>query len=320
MAHTPVYSVVVPVFNSENSLLQLVSRLKKVFDEVIKDSFEVILVDDGSSHPGTWPVLERLACEEPFVVCIRLMRNYGKASAVLCGLNWAQGHWIITMDDDLQQAPEDIPKLITYRDHDVVVGQFRVKHHTTIQIVTSRIKSLFDRVILGVPCRMSPLKLITAKVAHSVRRTSTPNPFIPALLSAVTDDFVGVEVEHHPSFHGKSRYSLLARFKQFSNLLIGNSSIFLRGFAFLGLIISLIGLLFALYIVGRRLFGSMVLPGWSSLIVINLVFGGLILTALGLNGEYLVRILEETGSKPVYVIRYQLGPGKEANESAKGNP
>ena len=299
----PTYSVVVPVYESNRSISELVSRLRAVFENSIQAAYEIILVDDGSRSPLTWQTCERFAREYPSIVAIRLMRNYGKPGAVLCGLTHARGQFVITIDDDLQQRPEDIPALITHQSHDVVVAHFASSQHDQLTKIGSWIKRAFDRVILGLPCPMSPLKLFKAEVARGMLQIRTPYPFIPALLASVTQDFVSVVVSHETSRHGKSRYTFRRRVRQFSHLLINNSTLLLRCLGVLGVTVAFGGFVFALTVVLRRLFGAPIFPGWASLMVINLVFGGLILLALGIVGEYLIRILEGISNKPAYLIR-----------------
>ncbi len=299
---TPTYSVVIPAYNSTDSLPELADRLNQVFTEVMDESYEIIFVDDGSTNSETWKILKGLS-DRSYITAIRLMRNYGKPGAIMCGLENASGRWVITIDDDLQQLPEDIPRLTEYRDHDVVVGAIQKKEHGLWIRLSSRIKAKFDAIILGVPCPMSPLKLVRSEVVKGMLAVATSRPFIPALMSSVTNDFVSVPISHKKSRIRGSRYSFLKRFSQFSNLLIGNSTMLLRCIGTVGAITAISGFIFAAYTVIRTLLGDEVLPGWSSLIVINLVFGGLLLIALGINGEYLFRILENSSNKPAYVIR-----------------
>ena len=298
----PIYSIVIPAYNSDETLVELVERFEMLFEQHVKESFEIILVDDGSTNPKTWGTLESLA-EKSNICAIGLMKNYGKPSAIVCGLSHARGQWVLTIDDDLQQKPEDLLKLIEFRKHDVVVGEFSEKQHSFGVRLSSKIKSRFDSLILRLPCPMSPLKLIKAEVIRGMLDISTPRPFIPALLSGVTQDFVSVPISHYPSQIGKSRYTYWRRLKQFSNLLVGNSSLMLRAIGAIGTLASFTGFIFALYTFMRVLMGQEIVPGWASLVVINLTFGGLILIGLGINGEYLLRILENSSKKPAYVIR-----------------
>jgi glycosyltransferase involved in cell wall biosynthesis len=296
----------------------LVERLKKVFEETLSATYEIVLVDDGSKSAETWKVVQDLASTHETVRGIRLSRNFGKPSAVLCGLGVAKGDWIITIDDDLQQRPEDIPTLVEYEDHDVVVANFAKRHHGRVTRFTSWIKSQFDRVILGLPCKMSPLKLFRAEIAQGMLQIRTPRPFIPALMASVTNDFYPVVVPHDGSRHGPSRYSIRRRLRQFSNLLIGNSNLLLRWFAILGAIVAVSGFIFGTYIIIRKISGDPLLPGWTSLVVINLFFGGLILIALGIIGEYLIRILEGSTLTPPYVVREVVGEPRSKATSRTG--
>lgn len=303
MKNRPVYSVVVPVYNSDSSVKELLERLINVFEKEVKASYEVIFVDDGSTRPSTWPMLDRLNRDNETVTSVKLRRNFGRTSAILCGLNLARGQWIITMDDDLQHLPEDIVTLIEHRAHDVVVGNFRKKQHTRSQIFTSWIKSGFDRIILGVPCKMSSFILFKYDVIRGMLQISSASPFLPALMTYVTSDIVSIEVRHMASMNKESRYNFFTRFKQFSNLLIGNSSLVLRTVGLFGMSVSSAGFLYALYIIIKKLLGHTYLTGWASLVVINLFFGGFILMALGIIGEYLIRILAESYGKPPFIIR-----------------
>jgi glycosyltransferase involved in cell wall biosynthesis len=300
----PRYSVVVPVYESADSVVSLVQRTVVVFETLVRQPYEIILVDDGSQATRTWPTLLHIARERPGVVrAFRLMRNYGKSSAILCGLKQARGQWIITIDDDLQQRPEDIPQLILHESHDVVVANFAQRHHSRFVVATSWIKSQFDRLILQLPCRMSPLKLIRASVVQAMLLLQTNRPFIPAMLAHVTTDIYPVVVPHAASSHGRSRYNLLRRLRQMSDLLIGNSNLLLRCVGGIGGVLAGWGVIYAVYVVFRRLFGTLQEPGWATLVAINLVFGGLTLITLGVIGEYLIRILDHSTGKPPYHIR-----------------
>jgi glycosyltransferase involved in cell wall biosynthesis len=311
------YSVVVPVYESDRSLVELVDRLQRVFTQQIVEPYEIILVDDGSRSSTTWQTCEQLAHTHAEVIAIRLMRNYGRPSAILCGLSRSRGHFVITIDDDLQQRPEDILTLIRYQSHDVVVANFHSRQHNILAVWGSWVKNAIDRLVLGVPCSMSPLLLFNAAVARGMLQIRTPYPHIPALLAAVTQDFAVVIVPHLESHHGKSRYTFARRIKQFSNLLINNSTLLLRGLGLLGGIGAISGLMGALILVGRRFSGIPVLPGWTSLMVLILLCAGLILLALGIIGEYLFRLLEGISNKPTYLVRSIVGEQAEGNRTVE---
>lgn len=311
-------SIVVPVYESSHSLEELARRVHAVFAGRPAGSFELLLVDDGSRSPGTAATLRALVNQGTSITVIRLMRNFGRTAAVLCGLRHARGDSIIVMDDDLQHRPEDIPRLLEHRGHDIVVAQFPVRSHDAMTIFGSWVKSHFDRIILGLPCRMSAFICLRRDVVRAMLEMTSSRPFLPALIASVTLDFHPVVLEHDPSRHGRSRYSFLRRFMQFTNLLIGNSNLVLHAFGIIGGMVALTGFLSMFVIIVLRLTNQIGEAGWASLVVINLLFGGLILVALGIIGEYLLRILESGMHKPSYVVRSieQSGEGREGNGGA----
>ncbi len=306
----PTYSVVIPVFNAGAGLSALIDRLGAVFRDTLKDSFEIILVDDGSTHAETLEILKSLA-QEPDVSVFMLTRNFGKPGAVMCGLEVARGRWVVTMDDDIQQRPEDIPALVAHRDHDMVTAVFRHKRHDVVQRFTSAIKQQFDRWILGISVPLSPLNLISRPVVDGMLQSASNRPFIPALIGEVTRDIVGVELTHEASAYGASRFGLLRRWRQFTNLLFGHSTLLLQGVAVVGMVIIALGLILALAVIVRRLNGVPVDASWSSLMVTLLLIGGLNLGALGIGGQYFIRILDIVSGKPAYLVRRQLGQGED---------
>lgn len=298
---TPTYSIVVPVYNPGPPLLDLVQRLCAVFNQ-LHESFEVLLIDDGSENLESRRYLES-AAEHSEVRVIFLSRNFGKPGAVMCGLSHCQGGWVVTIDDDLQQRPEDIPKLLALRDHDVVNASFEKKNHTLVQRITSHIKHLFDKWILDFDIRLSPLKLFKRHVVQGMLLNTSNRPFIPALIRDVTNDIVAVTVSHDPSAYGKSRYTFGARWRQFSNLLIGNSVLLMQLVGRIGIFTMLCSVLLALAIIIRKISGVPTETGWSSVMVVILLIGGLNLGVSSLLGQYLIRILDASSSKPAFIVR-----------------
>ncbi len=305
-ASKPRYSVIVPVYNTGDSLKTLVEQLQSVFTKTIKAGFEIILVDDGSTGEKTNVMLNALA-KKKAVMVIRLTRNFGKPGAVLCGLQASRGDWIITIDDDLQQSPNDIPLLIAEEQHDMVTASHGRKQHSLQQRATSRIKAGFDRSVLGYQVKLSPLKLIRRHVVDGMLAIKTNRPFIPALIRQVTNDIVAVPVEHHKSANGRSRYTLARRWSQFSDLLVGNSNFMMQVFTRIGFVVAALSFALAIGLITRKLLGIPTQAGWSSLMVTILLLGGLNLAAVGITGQYFIRILDITSKKPAFVVRERLG-------------
>ncbi len=303
MDQSPRISIVVPVYESDASLAEFARRVHAVFAGNQSESFEIVMIDDGSRSPATIRALESLVESYPDITVVRLMRNYGRTAAVLCGLRHARGAVVVVMDDDLQHRPEDIFKLLESREHDVTVAQFPVKNHDAITVFGSWLKGQFDRHVLGIPCRISAFVALRRQVVDAMLQMASPRPSLPALMVSVTSDFYPVIVSHDASTHGRSRYSFLRRVLQFANLMIGNSNVVLHAFGIIGGAVATAGFLLMFLIIGLKVSGHIVEAGWASLVVINLLFGGLILVALGIIGEYLLRILEGGMQKPTYVVR-----------------
>ena len=306
------YSIVIPVYKSSSSLIELTERIEKFFLGLSNATYELILVNDSPFSTKTVKTLGVLIQQYPKVIVIELMKNFGQQSATLCGISNASGDYIITMDDDLQHWPEDILKLMEEQDHDVVIAKFKDKKHSFFKRFTSDIKGYFDQIILGKPkdLKLSPFRLIRAEVARLMEKRITPFPFISALLFEITDDFVNVEVNHYPRLEGESNYTFTKMVQVFSNLLISNSSFLLRMMGYFGVLIAIIASVVAAIIIIKKVIFGVVVSGWSSLVVLVLIFGGTTLFTLGVIGEYLIRIIATTENRPVYHIRNIYGDKK----------
>lgn len=309
------FSVVIPVYNTVRPLPELASRLAAVFRDMEVDH-EVIMVDDGSPNPETWRTLQQVAAADRRVRAIRLSRNFGQQPATLCGIAESTGDYIITMDDDLQHSPEDIPLLAARKDHDVVIAQFRGKKHSLGKRLASRLKGYFDTLIIGKPAniRLSPFRMINRVTADGMLMIRTASPFIPALIFYVTKDVVGVPIEHQPRAEGKSNYTFFKMLRVFNNLLIGNSSFLLRLIGYVGIAISLVSIFYAGWIFLRQIVSPTFVPGWTSVIVSVLFVGGLLLFSVGIIGEYLIRIISGVEARPGYVIRDSLNDPEDSRD------
>jgi glycosyltransferase involved in cell wall biosynthesis len=299
------YSIVVPVYKSARSLTELSDRTCQVFNDMNDSDYEIIFVNDSPQYQETKNVLEQLAKNEKIIV-IELMKNSGQQQATLCGIKHAHGDYVITMDDDLQHAPEDIPSLISQSVHDVVIAKFKDIKHSYFKRFTSNIKGYFDHLILGKPkhLKLTSFRLIKKEVADFMFLRKTPYPFIPALLFSITDDIVNVSIDHFPRVDGKSNYTIIKMVQVFSNLLINNSSLLLRFIGYIGIFISMVASLFALAILLENFFwGGASIAGWTSIFLMVIFFGGMTLFTLGVIGEYLVRIIATTEERPIYHIR-----------------
>ena len=305
MMSKTLYSIIVPVYKSTKSLKELSIRLKAVFDKVQGADYELIFVNDSPFFNETVKTLLQLSENDQNIVTIELMKNFGQQAATLCGIEHAKGDYLITMDDDLQHAPEDIVRLMEKKEHDVVISRFVGKKHGLFKRITSEIKSYFDHVILGKPkhIKLTAFRMIKADIAELMFKRNTPYPFIPALLFSITDDIVNVEIQHHARCEGKSSYTLVKMLQVFSNLIINNSSFLLRMIGYIGIFIALFSGVSAAAIFVKKIFFDYVIAGWTSIMLTIIFFGGMTLFTLGVIGEYLIRIIATTEQRPVYYVK-----------------
>ena len=308
MTNNVEYSIIIPVYNSDSSLIELNERIKNVFKNIINKSYELIFIDDGSDNIYTWDVLEKLSNENNKVTVIQLMRNFGKSSALICGFSFVKGKFVIIMDDDLQHLPEDIPLLLKQREHDIVIAEFKQKKHSIFKRVSSRIKGWFDYKLIGKPkhIKNSAFILVKREVINAINKLNILNPFLSALLFYITKDIVNVTCNHGDRQYGKSGYTLSKLLKQFSNLIINNSSLLLRVVAYIGVSFSLISFILIVYYAYRYFVIDISLFGWHTIITLVLFIGGLILFSVGIIGEYLIRIISGVEKKPPYIIRDKI--------------
>jgi glycosyltransferase involved in cell wall biosynthesis len=211
LANTTVYSVIVPVYNTSRSLLELQRRLDFVFNRDIKQPYELLWVDDGSTNYSTWPTIEELVADYENNFGIQLDGNFGQHAALICGITHAKGRFIITMDDDLQHAPEDIPVLIQSQEHDVVIGQFAKRKHSLVRNIGSYVKSFFDRIVSGKPkgLRVSTFCLFRRAIAEKIlAQARVPLPLFSTMMFRSTSDIIGVDVSHSIRKEGKSGYTI----------------------------------------------------------------------------------------------------------------
>jgi glycosyltransferase involved in cell wall biosynthesis len=302
------FSIVIPVYNSEFTLDELVKRVRQVFASP-GEAYEIILVDDHS-RDASWEVMKRLHREDPRIRIIRLIRNFGQHNAILCGFRYSSGDPVATLDDDLQHPPEEIPRLIQKLDegYSVVYGRYPPRNTTRFQNLLSSVFQRMAHRILDIPedLFLSSFVVYRAEVVKKMMAIKTSYPLIFALMSRSTplSLVANVDVEHHPRKVSRSNYGLLRYFRYSLNLLINYSSLPLTVLGSIGFVVSSGSLLFSLWIAGNKLirpdFG---VEGWNSLIFSITFLNGLILMAIGITGEYLRRILGEISYETPYVIQ-----------------
>jgi len=305
----PTVSVIVPVFNAESTLEELCSRIHAALSAPGFD-FELILVNDGSKD-SSWEVIKGLTASLPCVKGINLMRNYGQHNALLAGIRKAGNEVIVTLDDDLQNPPEEIPRLIDKltEGYDVVYGKPTVRHHKIWRNVSSWALKLVLKTVMGAEMgrHSSPFRAVRSVLKRGFEDFSDARLSIDVLLSWVADRTTHILVDHHPRKDGKSGYSLSKLSLLAFDLLTGFSILPLRIASGAGLTTALAGIVIFFYVVLRRLLEPNYVPGFAFLASEIALFAGLQLFAVGVIGEYVARLHFRTMGKPAYVVRDEAG-------------
>ena len=301
-------SVVVPAYNSESTLAELVRRLHTVLPPHA-DAFEIILVNDGS-HDRSWQVISDLVTEFPFVRGINLMRNYGQHNALLAGIRAANYDLVITLDDDLQNPPEEIPRLLQKlaKGYDVVYGAPAHEQHGLWRDLASRITKMALQASMGVDTarEVSAFRVFRTRLRDAFSSYRSPFLSVDVLLTWGTTRFSHVRVRHDPRTVGVSNYTVGKLITHAANMITGFSTLPLQIASFIGFGFTLFGLGVLAYVLGRFLIQGSAVPGFPFLASVISIFSGAQLFALGIIGEYLARMHFRSMEKPTYAVRERL--------------
>lgn len=302
-------SVVVPVYNSEGSLPVLIERLAQVLTPGI-DLQEVILVNDGS-RDGSWQVIQQLAVRFPWVRGFNLMRNYGQHNALLCGIRQARGDITITVDDDLQTPPEEIPNLLAAlaEGYDVVYGTPERQAHGLLRDLASSITKLALQSAMGAETarKVSAFRVFRTDLREAFAQYRGPYVSIDVLLTWATTRFGSVTVRHEPRTIGASNYTATKLIAHAMNMVTGFSTVPLQLASITGFTFTLFGLGVLAYVLIRYMAQGSPVPGFPFLASVIAIFSGAQLFALGIIGEYLARIHFRTMDRPSYALRDATG-------------
>ena len=301
------YSVVVPVYNSEASLEELLSRLTAVMDSTGK-SYEFIFVDDGS-RDSSWEVLKQLKEKQPNIVtAIRLAKNFGQHSATFCGFNFAKGNFIITIDDDLQCPPEEIPKLVRVMeeaDAELVYGIYNKKKQSLLRNIGSESFKKSASLVVGSSKDGSSFRLISKNIIQKIIIHHQNFVFIDEILHWYTEYIALAFVEHHKRKYKSTGYSNRKIWGLVANLMYYYTTAPLKLMVYGGLISSVFFFILSVFFVLKKILLNVPL-GYTSLIVAILFSTSLILLCLGVIGEYLSRIYMVQSKKPLYSVKKVL--------------
>jgi dolichol-phosphate mannosyltransferase len=306
----PTFSIVVPAFNEEESLPELIGRLLELMDR-LDGTTEVILVDDGSED-GTWGLLSEVCSRDPRFKALQLSRNFGHQSAITAGLDVASGDAVIVMDADLQDPPEVVLEMVErWRDGYEVVYAVRGRREgdSAFKRITA---SLFYRTLrrisdLEAPVEVGDFRLVDRKALDAFRLMRESNRYVRGMFGWIGFKQTGVTFSRAERFGGTTKYSLRKMVKFAMDALVGFSNVPLQVALRFGFILSALSVAGGIAALILKLTGALLIPGWASLIVAVSFLGGIQLCVLGVIGEYISRIHDEVKGRPLYLIRESRG-------------
>ena len=303
-------SIVVPVYNSEASLELLADRIHASLGTTLAP-LELILVND-CSRDRSWDVIEKLQANYPWVRGINLVRNFGQHNALLCGIRAARYPLTVTMDDDLQNPPEEVPKLVqklTAENVDVVYGTPQRESHGVWRDMASVITKLVLQHAMGASTarNVSAFRCFRTSLRDAFADYGSPYVSIDVLLTWGTRRFASVPVRNEPRPYGTSNYTVRKLAVHAMNMMTGFSTLPLQLASMAGFGFMLFGLLVLVYVFGRFVIQGAVVPGFAFLASIVAIFSGTQLFALGVIGEYIARMHVRSMGQPSYVVKQASG-------------
>ena len=296
-------SIVIPVYNSEGNLIELA---RQVHDALAEISYELILVNDGSKD-GSWRIIVQLCRQYHNLIGVNLRKNSGQDNAIMAGLSYARGNYTVIMDDDIQHSPYDITKLYDEcrQGYDICYANFLKKNQALWKNIGSWFNGKIADLLIDKPKHiyLSPFQIIRKEVVDEVLKYKGPYPYVQGLLLQTTSNLTQITIAHHERYQGKSNFNFFRSMSVFFKLATSFSVYPLRIASLLGFLVASIGFGLALFYLFEYFFTDHAVEGWLTLVLINLIVGGLILASIGLIGEYMGRMYLNLNSKPQYIVK-----------------
>jgi undecaprenyl-phosphate 4-deoxy-4-formamido-L-arabinose transferase len=298
-------SIVVPVYNGAATIARLVNEIERELSAT--NELEMILVNDGSTRDNSDEVCTQLALEKDWVVYIDLFRNFGEHNAVMAGLNHSTGDYVVIMDDDLQNPPSEVIKLIDELDKgfDVVFSKYTTKKHAFYRNLGSSFNNLVSSLVLNKPRNLylSSFKVVSRPLVEQIIQYDGPFPYVDGLILRTTQRYSTVEAVHLPREVGRSGYTLSKLISLWLNMLTNFSILPLRAATVVGFVLAAVSGVASIAVIVERFINPDLPTGWASVIVVLLFLASVQLVALGLMGEYLGRILLKLNKLPQFSVR-----------------
>lgn len=301
-------SIVIPVYNSDKTIMEVVNRIISAFSLMTKKyAFEVILINDGSKDNSA-NICKNICYNEKRVKFINLAKNFGQLRAIMAGFSAASGDYIVCMDDDLQNPPEEIEKLVNTLendDYDIVFSKYEEKKHSKFRNYGSNISDLMAEILMDKPkdIYVSSFFVVKRFIIEEVIKYDNPYPYLTGLFFRTTRNVGSVCISHNKRKYGKSGYN----FKRLAALMFNGFTNFsvkpLRISSIIGAFLSGISFIWIIVLIIQKLISPNINLGWTSIMVAVIFFGGIQLLSIGLLGEYVGRIFMCINKTPQYVIR-----------------
>ena len=304
-AHTLI-SIVIPTFNAEHNISRLCKELLKIFN---KFKIQIIIINDCSTDKTHEECLNLIKEHHNELTYIKLSKNVGEHNAVMAGLKYSLGDWIIIMDDDFQNPPSEALKLLNYslsHQFDVVYGNYKKKKHNFFRNTISKINDLTANYILNKPkgLYLSSFKAINKKTVKKISNYYGPFPYIDGLIISLTSNISSIETQHDERKTGKSGYSFIKLLKLYGNMATNFSTVPIHICSVIGLIIALLSGLYAIITIIEKIINPSLAIGYTSVFIAIIFFSGVQLIFMGLLGEYIGKVLKNVNKEPQYSIDY----------------
>lgn len=310
-------SIIIPVYNSEKSINELIRQIGNTLGDRLK--FEIILINDGSLDSSCEKCIE-LTKSNNSIRFINLSRNFGQHNAILAGLKFAKGEYIVVLDDDLQSPPDRIWKLLNKirEGYDVVYANYVYKKHNPFRNFGSKINSVMETILLKKPRKVktSSYFIIRKYIAREIIKYRGPYPYLAGLVFRITDNIGVVDVEHKERPYGKSNYNFIKLLRLWINGFTNFSVKPLRIAFFIGVLLAFVAFILSILLIIRKFLNPMVEIGWTSIIIAVFFFSGIQLVSIGLIGEYVGRSFLSLNKQPQYVIKQKYNI-ENINEAEK---
>lgn len=298
------YSIVIPVFNAADVVGTTITEVTKVFEDAGL-RHQVVLVNDGS-RDGSWAVIAGRARTSPNIVALNLLRNYGQHHANLAGMRESTGDYVITMDDDLQNPPDQALLLIqqAMQGHDVVFGRFEQKQAVSYRRIGSRLITLVNRRIFGQPpgLAVSNFRILRRDVVERICESRTAHPYITGQALMYSNDATDVLVRHDPRPVGTSNYGMRPIMSLVFAILFSYSVFPLRAAAGVGFVVAFGSFVLGSFYLVRSLFVESHVEGWTTIAVLLALLNGVVIMLLSMLGEYVVRTLNAVSAVTTYHV------------------